>query len=379
MVVLNVHLDNILVFNDFSLCLSYPKKPVNSTISEEHLAGRSNFRYKKIIVLMGANATGKTALGYAMSGIFNFISRKDYVALTELIEDNTKDASFSVDLAFPNYQLYRVTATFKGGVNKLTAFKSTDIEISVKSEKILKNDSYERCSERLTQKEEQYFDNYIQALESIPFLTWKFELPFASSGRQSVLDPVAPEAYAVVLEKTLKALDPRIDKVEKIGEDNNTFLIRFQNHSVLIKDGIVQEAGKLSSGTAEGIGVADLITAMKLRAAEFMFCDEKFSHLHSAAEKAFLSLLIDLIGPNQQMFFTTHNTDVLDMNIPFHSYAFLRRDEYDENRVTSVFASDYLKKNNVSLKNAVENDLFSTNPDTDDIYRISDLFEEGMA
>ena len=110
-----------------------------------------------------------------------------------------------------------------------------------------------------------------------------------------------------------------------------------------------------------------------------MFCDEKFSHLHSAAEKAFLSLLIDLIGPNQQMFFTTHNTDVLDMNIPFHSYAFLRRDEYDENRVTSVFASDYLKKNNVSLKNAVENDLFSTNPDTDDIYRISDLFEEGMA
>ena len=63
MVVLNVHLDNLLLFRDFNLCLAYPKKIVNSTIEHEHLQDRPNFRYRKLIVLMGANATGKTALG----------------------------------------------------------------------------------------------------------------------------------------------------------------------------------------------------------------------------------------------------------------------------------------------------------------------------
>ena len=180
--------------------------------------------------------------------------------------------------------------------------------------------------------------------------------------------------YAAVLEKTLQALDPRIINVEKIRDTEKTFIIRFKNQTVLIKDGYVMEPEKLSSGTADGIGIADLITSMKLKAVDFIFCDEKFSHVHSEAEKAFLSLLLELIGPNQQLFFTTHNTDVLDMNFPFHSFAFLRRESSNEESVSCVFASEYLKKNTLSLKNAVENDLFLSMPDTDRIYKIGNLF-----
>ena len=72
MVILNIKLDNFLLFNDFTMNLSYPKKPVNSSIVDEHLADRPNFRYKKLIVLMGANATGKTALGKILMGMFCF-------------------------------------------------------------------------------------------------------------------------------------------------------------------------------------------------------------------------------------------------------------------------------------------------------------------
>ena len=379
MVLLDIKLDNILIFRNFKMNLSYPKKPVVSVIEEENLAERPNFRYKKLIILMGANATGKTALGNALKGIFNFISRREYASIASLIENPKLEASFSVDLAFSDYQLYRVSAKFNVRDSKQDPYKSDDITVLVKSEPILKNDSYERCIERLEKKEARKYDSYIQALESVPYLTWKFELPFGASGRQYAIAPVEPNTYAVVLEKTLQALDPRILNVEKIRDTENTFIIRFKNQSVLIKDGYVMEADKLSSGTVDGVGIADLITSMQLKAVEFIFCDEKFSHVHSEAEKAFLTLLIDLIGSNQQLFFTTHNSDVLDMNLPFHTYAFLRRETPEEETVTCIFASEYLKKNTLSLKNAVENDLFLSTPDTDRIYKISSMFRGEMS
>ena len=378
MVLLDIKLDNFLLFNDFSLNLSYSKKPVNSTIAEEHLADRPNFRYKKLIVLMGANATGKTALGKILMGAFNFIAKREYGLISELIEDPQKDASFSLDMAFDDNYLYRVEASFKGRKKNYLDIRSDDIRVTVRKEKILKNDSYEKCVQRLSEKAPEQFDNYVQALESIPFITWKFELRLVDNSIQRIIEPFEPNLYRALLEETLKALDPRIEQVKMIKDKGkgNTFIIDYKSHSVLIKDGIVMEADKLSSGTVDGVGIADLITSLKLKANNFIYCDEKFTHIHSDAETAFLSLMMDILGDNQQLFFTTHNTDVLDMNLPFHSFAFLRRDESDDNKISCVYASDYLKKNNQSLKNAVENDVFSTSPDTDSIYGLIEVFKE---
>ena len=66
MLVMDLTLNNIFGFNDFHINFSYPKKIVNSMIQDEHLAGRLNFRYKKAVILMGANAPGKTSLGKAL-------------------------------------------------------------------------------------------------------------------------------------------------------------------------------------------------------------------------------------------------------------------------------------------------------------------------
>ena len=380
MVLLDIKLTNFLLFNDFSMNLSYPKKPVNSSIEKEHLVDRPNFRYKKLIVLMGANASGKTALGKVLMGAFNFISKKEYALITDLIEDTQKDASFSLDMAFDDNYLYRVSALFKGRKKSYSEIRSEDILVEVKKEKILKGDSYEKCVQRLEEKNPEKYDSYIQALESIPFISWNFELRFVDRGIQRVIEPFEPSVYTAVLEETLKALDPRIIQVKKIedrGKDN-TFIIDYKNHSVLIKDGIVMEAEKLSSGTADGVGIAGLITSIKLKAANFIYCDEKFAQIHPNAEKAFLALMTDILDGNQQLFFTTHNTDVLDLNLPFHTFAFLCRDESDDNNVSCIYASDYLKKNNQSLKNAVENDLFSTRPDTDSIYRLNETIQGGL-
>ena len=72
MVVMNLTADNILGFTDFAINFSYPKKIVNSTIENEHLWERPSFRYKKAVILMGANATGKTSLESSIPHFFVF-------------------------------------------------------------------------------------------------------------------------------------------------------------------------------------------------------------------------------------------------------------------------------------------------------------------
>ena len=141
MVLLNLNIDNMLLFRDFSMNLSYPKKPVRSSIEGEHLEGRPNFRYKKLVVLMGANATGKTALGKVLMGIFSFISYKESGRIFPLIDNCHLPASFSIDLAFPDYKLYRISASVSPKRNNNDDYSGEDLFISVKNIHIRKNDS----------------------------------------------------------------------------------------------------------------------------------------------------------------------------------------------------------------------------------------------
>ena len=58
-----------------------------------------------------------------------------------------------------------------------------------------------------------------------------------------------------------------------------------------------------------------------------------------------------------------HNTDMLDLNLPKHSYVFLRKHLEDGiYQVSAVSASDVLKRNTDSLRSAVENDVFASLP-----------------
>ena len=375
MVIMKLHLDNFLVFNEFDLCMSYPKKIVHSTIEGECLTGRERFRYKKVVILMGANATGKTALGRILMSIFNFIDGKEYGSIVKLIDDKKRKAEFTIDLAFSCFQLYRIKGTFNALHDEADEYNSNDVSVEVWDENILPNDSYERCVERLEAKQSIITDSYIKALEKIPKMTWYFQYPYAPEGKIRALIPFNSEQYRKTLEITLRSLDPRIIGVAKVDEavkTKRTYIVQYPNCSAIIRNGTVIDSQILSSGTVDGIGVANMITSMKLNDASFYYCDEKFAHIHSEAERAFLSVFIDLLGPDRQLFYTTHNSDILDMDLPKHSFAFMRRDELDENKISCIYASAYLKKNTDSLKNAVENDLFSSAPNVDQILGIKD-------
>ena len=120
----------------------------------------------------------------------------------------------------------------------------------------------------------------------------------------------------------------------------------------------------LSSGTAEGIDVAVFLAAMLSKEKMFYYCDEHFSYIHSEIEKAIFGLMMERIQDNEQLIFTTHNMEMLDLNLPKHSYTFLKKEVMEDKcRVSAISASSLLKKNTDSVRGAVDNDMFGTLPD----------------
>lgn len=67
---------------------------------------------------------------------------------------------------------------------------------------------------------------------------------------------------------------------------------------------------------------------------------------------------------NNQKFFKTDNLDILDLPIFKHSFNFLKKDNQG---ISLVNTESYLKKSTNSLRNAVDNDLFSIAPSLDEI------------
>lgn len=370
MVVLDVCLDNFYAFKNFHMKLTYPKKIVGSSIEEEHLEGRPNFRYKKVNIIMGSNASGKTTFGHMLMTIFNFIDKKNYERLTDIINDRAKEAFFSIDMALNSNYLYRVQC--RVSPNGTDSYAPGDLKLEVRKQKISLNDSYESCIKKLESASYTPADSYIEELEKIDDLDWLFEYP--EDTERTLRLPDKDEKFRAILENILKALDPSILSVSISSEVKRAYVIRLRNHDVVLQDGERFTTSVLSSGTKAGVEVACIISSLMQGHVRFCYCDEKFSYIHSDVEKATLSLMIELLRPNGQLFFTSHNADILDMNLPKHSFTFLRKDIANTDcPIESIDASSLMKRNTDSLKNAVENDLFSCAPAVDLIYAIADL------
>ncbi len=367
MVVLDVKLDNFYAFRNFHLNCTYPKKIVDSCIKDEHLVDRPNFRYKKVNIIMGANASGKTTLGRTLMKIFNFIERKNYEFITSAIADPQKNAMFVVDLASVHNIFYRVTCNISPCTNG--KYSLENIALEIRQEQIKAKDSYESCSKRLEDKEYYPSESYLEELEKVSALDWLFEYPEETNRKINL--PKDDLKLQNVLQNILKALDPSIQAVEKSQEIDNAYVIRLHNKSIILQDGETFDTEYLSSGTKAGVEVAKVVSALIQNVYSFYYCDEKFPYAHSDIEKSILSVMIESIGPNSQLFFTTHNTDVLELNLPKHSFIFLKKNMSDnESPISAINASSLLKRNTDSLKNAVENDLFCAAPSVDGIYDI---------
>lgn len=351
MIVLNLTLDGIYGFNDFNINFTYPKKIVNSIIEDEFLEGRERFRYKKSIILMGANATGKTSLGKALLRIFGYMENGNPIPLCEMVSG--EKGFFSIDFVNGDYRLQRLSAEIISRKN--------EVDIQYKDAEIGMLDSYEKCTAKLKNRTAEA----IKATTSLKKLVGDIHYRFAYPEIEKTLKFTG--ANKAVLLKTLHAvigtLDPTLQDVSLSKDLKDTFIIRRGGNEIIIQEGKLLNREVLSSGTAEGIDVAMFLAAIIARESTFYYCDEHFSYIQSDVEKRIFGIMLDRLGTNEQLIFTTHNTDMLDLNLPKHSYIFLRKQQEDGiYKVSAVSASEVLKRNTDSVRNAVENDVFASLP-----------------
>ncbi len=373
MIVLDLKVNNFYAFKDFHVNFSYPKKIVGSYIEDEHLKDRPNFRYKKVNIIMGANATGKTTLGAIFMDIFNLIDKKVFSDLVDSINDKSKEASFTIEMASDNYKMYRVHCSIAAKAQPGLKYTTDDFSVHVDCVDIQAKDSYETCVKKLDEIMDYRCETiYQDELDKVEQLYWLFESPGDYYDEYHL--PENNALFLEVLKRVLMALDPSIKAVSKVESIDGAYAITIKNRQIIVQDGVKPDTRYLSSGTQAGIGVACIIFSLICGRNKFYYCDEKFSYIHSDIEKATLALMIEKIRPNEQLFFTTHNTEILDMNLPKHSFLFMKKSYYgDEAEIECISASKLLKRNTDSLKRAVENDLFGVAPSTELIYQIEDL------
>ena len=349
MIVLNLKLDGIYGLDSFKIDFTYPKKVVNSIIDDEHLEGRERFRYKKAVILMGANATGKTSLGKALLRIITFLNTGNTTPLFEMVSGDK--GSFVLDFVNDGFVLHRVEVNMD--------VKTSTVDMKYSSSDIGVMDSYEMCVNKL---EEHSLESISSLKQIIGSINYRFAYPEIETSLN--LNLVDKNVFSKTLKAILETLDPTLKDISESKDLKDTFIIRRKNQEIIIQDGKLLNKDILSSGTSEGIDVAIFLASMMSKDKTFYYCDEHFSYIQSDIEKRIFGLMLDRISNNEQLIFTTHNTDMLDLNLPKHSFMFLRKgNEYDDYHISAISASEILKRNTDSVRCAVENDVFGSMPD----------------
>ena len=359
MIIMDVKIDNLYAFKEFHMNMSYPKKVVNSPIDNEFLHERPNFRYRRVNILMGSNATGKTSFGKILMLLSNFFQDGEYSRFIKKINDNTKPAYLKVDFVANDLRLYRFDLQVENKPNSETGAQKL---LKIECVPINKNDRYETCAERLDSGICEVVDYHDINLQG-----WCFQ--YGNELSEST-DFIENDEYTKVLEWVMKTLDPAIIAVNRVENVDNAYSIMLNNQSVIIQNGKFVDENILSSGTKMGFAIAYAIASMICQMHTFYYCDELFTYVNSDIESVCLSLMIEKLAPQGQLFLTTHNSDIAEMDLPKHSFCFLKKEQNKPNEIVYVNASEYLKKNTDSVKNALDNDVFSTAPDVEKLYDI---------
>lgn len=398
MIFTHIKLKNISCFKETELDLSYPRKIKDSPIEYEFLEEADNFRFKRVCILMGANASGKTAFGKVLCSIINLLDHSNNITSFWEYYSSTEDSSIEVEFTIPQEMMFY---TFKLHLpNKDELISEYEIKaqcrFSLIGVPINKNDSVENCRQKIKKAPEisnrrnliinnmSIVDNeesealslkLWRKLSTINFLlTWNFSFSDHSEQNKvenhSVFHEDKLDDYKKILQNTLKTFDPSIDKLDHSTNSEGevtTLSVFFKNkgQALINKKGEVIDNKKLfSMGTFQGIEIANFLYSLKSLKEDqssTLYLDEKMAYSHSAIEQAIVQTVIKNLNSYSQFFYTTHNLDVLDMNLPMHSYLFLSK---KNNTPEFIWGNSISNKNDRGLRGFVLNDCFKTLPNT---------------
>lgn len=394
MIFTELKLNNLFGFSDTEIDFTYKRKPSYSSIEFEHLAKRPNFKFKRVCLISGANACGKTSLGKVMCGIQNFLNSHELLPnlLINSICNKDKLASFEVKFATTDNIPYEPSHIYHELFVEFSFEKKLQ-NIIYKSIPIGLNDSNVTVQNKLNSfvagesnpRNAIFINSYegdrISKLETflkINFhgLVWNYLFTESESNNRSStlfnIDSPKINSYCDILKRILRSFDSSIadvyplktGKSSKKEHNTNGFSVTFSNgdQSLIDLNGEVTNANRLSKGTFDAIKVAYFYLWMYRNNGQgIYFLDEKLSFSHSELEMAMLNALIQKLGKNSQFFYTSHNIEITDMPVPIHSHLFLKK---HGNNVIAVNPEKYFNKNDRRFSNYLKNDIFKIAPNT---------------
>lgn len=390
MVILRVACDNFYMFKNFELDLTYSRKVNHPLSKDDELFEGSRIKVRKNLIVMGANAAGKTTFGKLLCAILNFIRGNNlddqYFSLEKIQYDKSRDASFEIEF-FVNGVAYLLKASFRDyNLQQEQVFR----------QKVYPTYSIQKLRNRLrTSSAIETFDANDKQM-NIGFKSFAFSVSKPSKFDESVKrlgfwfmlsEPISnatvyrSEVDVEFLDKMLPAIDNSVKSVKRLQVEGdstptNSYQISFKNNETLtVLNGDLKTCGyRLSHGTFESIDFVFSLSVLRKGLASIFYIDERLSHMHPELE-IYLARQAFLQKPKDaQLFFTTHDTELFDLNAPNASYMIFRRNSEGFNEV--IFVSDKLSKNDRNLRNYYENDYFEVIPD----YSVLDkLFENTVS
>lgn len=395
MIFTKIFIDNLYCFADTEIDFTFARKIKKSTIEGEYLQDAPNFKYKKACILSGANASGKTAFGRVLCGIQNFLYRQELIGfLRNGICDKSKPATFAVEFAALNieqaaWELHHLRVGFinKGKSVDLqhiayasTPIQSSETNVSARNrlQKIISQSDKRRKVDNFLSVDFvdasdvaiPNFNNLRKLLDNLNIAGWYYT--YAGKDEDTISQQEDFSLTDKQLEKFLSAFDHSIERVaimttdDEVVEGIKIFWKNGDTANVLFgDDGDVTNPDRLSRGTYEAVVMAMTYAQIKKNiGSNLYYIDEKMAYCHSEMEQAVINLLVQSLPADSQLFYTTHNYDILDLNFPPHSYyIFKKEDGYSE----VVNIEEVFNKNDRGLLNYLKNDAFRTLPDTSGI------------
>lgn len=394
MVFLSIYADNVYMFRDFCLDFTVQRRSSHFLSQNDALFDGSVISVRRKLLILGGNASGKTTFARLLCAIQNYLIGREmskYLNLIEKIYDPNRPGIIKAEFALKNVA-FSIECEFdtKGVIREslrrveiFPTYSTAKLREKLYSSKPV--DSYDRRDSGTGTISTMVDSGLISYLlfkpENKSYLD-KFRGETAFSYIFSDYASNQNSEKLQLTQETLNKIVPHIDNsVERIvalkSEDpaiiSNSYMIVFKNGTKLtIPDGDLKNADRtrLSHGTYEILQFLNFIAGIKNTSNMTAFADEQLPHSHTELEAYFVMKAL-LISRTDQLFYTTHNAELLNLNIPPQMVLLFRRN--DEGFNEAIYVNERLKKNDRSIKGYYDNDFFGIMPD----YSILDeYFEE---
>ena len=273
MIILKIACNNLYMFKNFEVDFTYNRQVNHLLAKNDRIFAGSKIKVRKNLIVMGANASGKTTFGRLLCSVLGFIYGRTLDRLETVQYDRSEDASFEIEFVVNEtaYLLKAVFHNFTLQYEILTCqkiYKSYDIKTLRK--KLRTNEAISTYNAEQSDIKAGLQSYAFSILKNTKTEKLRKEIGywFRFSEDSMYTTDYENTVDIELIGKTLPKIDNSISSVERLYDGKlptNTYQIKFKNGDVLtVPDGDLRRCDKrLSHGTFESIDFILMLSSLK--------------------------------------------------------------------------------------------------------------------